>query len=209
MYLEMQDNKLVLRKRSQILKKARKELEGLHLQEEKDQEKGLNMVFEVDMKSLKYYRKYNVFADMENREFYIKLTEYLGDNLKIHIMYHNNKPVSYEIGFIEGKTYMDVERAYLMNHEYYTPGKVTMVLLAELLAKKGFEILNLGPGTDNFKRSLAKNSKVMRDVIVVKNPFVRNYFIYGARTREAVYKFVFGKPRVYTFYKGLKILLSK
>jgi CelD/BcsL family acetyltransferase involved in cellulose biosynthesis len=197
------DGNFTISKRRQILKKARDEEKYLKLTRSIENKVGLNTVFNIDDKSSKSQNKYNVFGDKKHRDFYIKLVNYLGENIVINFLYRKNIPVAYELGFSNGDTYIDSERAYLFKHSHYTPGKVLIVKLAEDLAKRGYKVLDLGPGIDNFKNSLTKNHHRISDIAVIKNPLTRLYILNAVKIRKRVYNAVFANTRIYSLYKSV------
>jgi len=208
--LEVDNNEnLILKSKSHILRKARNEMAKLSIKVHSNQLIALEKVFSIDNRSRKHKRKYNVFSDISHQNFYKSLVKYMGRYLRINIMYNKTLPVSYEIGFINDRTYTGVEMAFLSGHEHYTPGKVMIVKLMELLAKQDFQYLDLGVGINDFKKSLTKDYQLIHDCIFIKNFIIRKYFLMCARTRENVYDFFAKRPRIYRYYRTIKLFIAK
>lgn len=192
-----------VRGRSQIIKRARGKEKYLKLVPLGSTRDGLKKVFEIDMASSKARDGYNVFLSPEYRHFFERLVLHLGNRIGAFLLKYKNKPVAYELGFAGNGLYVDIERAYLSGHEGYTPGKVLTVLLAEHLSTAGFEAFDLGPGVDNFKRSLADKYCEVYDVVYSRRKIVRVYVSTMLATRKKVYDFIFKHRFLYTFYKKL------
>lgn len=195
----------MVRKKGQILKKAKEVLDLLTLEKHTTHlDKVITQVFDIDEKSSKKQKEYNVFASEQVREFYQNLINYQPQSLSIYFLLFNTKPVAYEIGFKHHDLYIDSERAIHAENEFFTPGKVLMVKIAEDLAESNFATFDLGPGIDNFKKSLTKEGQFFSDYFLTKNPFVKNYLRICMQLRDKSYSLLFKYSRLYTLYKKLR-----
>lgn len=198
--------KFVLSKRSQILKKAREAEPDLELQSHfTHPDQVMAQVFDLDNQSTKHQYQYNVFADKHTQEFYLSLAKLAPKLLAVNFLLYKQTPVAYEIGFIVHKsTYLDSERAYLSGQEWYTPGKVLLVKLAEALADLKFKVLDLGPGEDNLKRALTSDGLEFTNCLVGSNPHTSTYLARAWAVRETIYHWLFTHPQLYSIYRRLK-----
>lgn len=194
---------LILAKKEQILKKARSVIGKLVMKTFRENiGEILSLVFEIDNKSTKQKYGYSVFSVDENKKFYLNLAKYLNGNIFANILYNGNIAVSYEVGFVDKNRYIDSERAYLYEHEGYTPGKVLMVKTAEMLAKDGFKIFDLGPGLDNLKKSLSNNEDRYFNCFISGNLLLRFYYKSIFSLRKIIYRETIKHKYLYSFYRS-------
>jgi CelD/BcsL family acetyltransferase involved in cellulose biosynthesis len=198
------DGELVLAKRRQILKKALNEVQNFKL---KTYDEGLAnvipLIFEIDRKSTKSKNGYATFFDEKVKEFFKLLSVRSKKNILINVLYYKGKPIAYEIGFKEKNIYIDSQRAYLPEYAHLTPGKVLMVLVAEMLAKRGYEVFDLGPGVDNLKKSLAKNENTYFNLILSKSGVISAYLKAVFVLRNKIYNIIFRHKSAYSLIRKI------
>lgn len=203
------DGNLILSKKNQILKKARNDEKHFKLLEMKNHQKGLSICFNIDKYSSKSYNNYNVFHDKKLRNFYKLLCQQKKDTVNIFILYHKNKPIAYEVGFVNNYLYIDSERAYLKNYEYCTPGKVMLVKIAELLAKNNYSIFDLGPGEDNLKKAITSKKNQFFNCVIINNALKRQLFIGINKLKQYMYNKIFQIHILYKMYKCIYNITTK
>jgi len=166
--------------------------------------KGLQIVFALDSQSRKQARGYSAFADDTIREFYKNLGKNFKEYMQIHILYFEEKPIAYEIGFFIGKTYFGSQMAYISDYKQYSPGKVILAKVIDLIASKGITMMNMGSGDSPVKKLVTEEKRVLYEVILSRNTFAKTYIKNLGKLKEQIYCQMHTNPKLYTFYRKVK-----
>lgn len=166
--------------------------------------KALEVCFDIDKASVKQSKGKGVFYKNYAREFYKKLSKLSSGNMSITILYLNDKPISYEIGFLARDVYTSEQKAFLEGFEYYNPGKLIVIKLIDYYYEKGFAVMEFGRGCDRSKRDFTSNYHMLYGVIISKNIPLKLYIMAMHDLRTEVYKFVSSHAKLYCFYKKVK-----
>lgn|GEM_PF-880325 len=162
-------------------------------------------VYEIDMKSAKKDKGYNVFSDGLYKKFYVALANNFRKNLCIHILYYKDIPIIYEIGFLSKNTYFGSQMAYVSEFAKFSPGKVLLVKLIEVLSEnKGIEIINFGSGTNAFKQSFTDLYTPLYDAIISKSKPSRIYLKSFYSTRISLFTLMQKHVTLYAFYRRMR-----
>lgn len=166
--------------------------------------KGLNVAFSIDNQSRKQNRGYNTFADKQIQAFYVSLGKHFKENMLTHILYFENKPIAYELGFSVGKTYYCSQKAYLVEYQQYSPGKVLKVKVIDYLGSNNFSIMDFGSGDDHIKRTIADKEQDFYHVII-SNSVMTRYYLNGVESlRNTLFYQINKHKQIYSVYKKIK-----
>jgi len=169
-----------------------------------DYGKALDVCFEIDKASVKQSKGKGVFYKNDAGEFYKNLSELSNGNMPVAILYLNDRPVSYEIGFLAKDVYTSEQKAYLEGFEYYNPGKLTVIKLIDHYHERGLACMEFGRGCDRSKRDFTSDYHVLYSLIISKNVPLKLYLMTMHDLRTEVYKFVSRHVKLYRFYKRVK-----
>ena len=171
------DGKVMIPQRTRMLKGTQDIEEKFNFKcFTKNSIKALETVFLVDDKSRKQDRGYNTFADEQIVRFYQSLAQHFKGRLEIHILYFENNPIAYEIGFLVGKIYYGSQLSFASKYATYFPGKILLVKLIEELDAKGITTMDMGSGGGMLKSNLTKECISLYQIILSKNIFQSLYF---------------------------------
>lgn len=205
-----QTGELILKGKGKILRKAKKEEKHLSVKYcKKDLYKALESAFEIDDNSTKQEYGYSVFHSDSVKGFFVNLANYIRGSIRVNILYHRGVASAYEVGFVSGREYIDSERAYRSGHGWFTPGKALVVKLAEKLAGEGYSILDLGPGDDDFKDSLATDKREFHSIILGSSSIVGFYLRFCFVVRKRVYDIIFRNKKIYSLYRKTWLLYKE
>lgn len=169
--------------------------------------KGLDIAFTLDNQSRKQNRGYNIFAASEIKEFYKSLSKYFRERLLINILYFENTPIAYEIGFVIGKNYFGSQMAYISEYKQYSPGKVILVKVADLLSAKGILQWDMGSGESPVKRLVTEEKRELYQYILSKNKFTREYVMNVSNFKNYAFEQLHKHVKTYSVYRKIKKVL--
>jgi CelD/BcsL family acetyltransferase involved in cellulose biosynthesis len=164
----------------------------------------IKTVFKIDSQSRKQARGYGTFTDPNIKKLYQALAANFGPGFLILILYFENKPIAYRMGFIFHRTFFASQIAYLSKYNAYSPGNVLLVKFIDKFGSLDMDTLDFGSGDSSFKRSFTPTYKNLYTVIISGNFLTRKYIslVYLARS------FLFGQLRknvsVYKTYRVIK-----
>lgn len=168
---------------------------------------GLDVVFSIDKESSKEKSGYSTFADDEIKKFYKNLARQFGEKFLIVVLYYNNQPIAYYLGFISNTTYFWSQNAYISLFGQYSPGKVLLVKLIDYLGTKEIKNVDFGSGDYRLKRLLTDEYHNLYQVIMSKNILIRFYLQFLNTIKNSVYEIIHNNKMVYMIYrKGTKLV---
>jgi CelD/BcsL family acetyltransferase involved in cellulose biosynthesis len=169
---------------------------------------GFNVVFALDSQSRKQDRGYSAFENKTIKEFYENLGKNFKEYLQIHILYFKEVPIAYEIGFLIGKNYFGSQMAYISEYKQYSPGKVILVKVIDLLASKGIKMMNMGSGDSPVKKLVTEEKRMLYEVIFSQNKITRSYINHTSKMKKRLYNQIHCNIKTYTVYRKLRKFLS-
>ena len=166
----------------------------------------LDICFDIEKISSKHHKGKGIFFRPEVQKFYKSLAKMTPCNVPVSLLYLNNTPVSYLIGFYVNGIYQATQKAYLAGYEYFNPGKIQMVKLIDYLHENGNPAIELGRGCDRFKRDFSKSYHEQYNLVISQNPLVRFYIINLFKLRMKSYKLISKHTKAYRHFKKLKTI---
>jgi hypothetical protein len=169
----------------------------------------LEKAFDIDRASAKHNHGKGVFYRKEARDFYRELAQHNPANIIVTLVFFDNKPVSYLIGFFSNNIHSGSQKAYVSGYEYFNLGRLSLINLIDYFREKGSAEFDFGRGNDQFKKDFTSNYRQLYTVIITKNILLRNYITQMYLLHETMYKFLSRYPKIYKIYHRVKELLNK
>lgn len=173
-----------------------------------DMIKGLQIAYSIDIKSRKYIRGYNTFSDEQIKIYYQSLAKNYRENILINILYYDNIPIAYEIGFLVQKTFHCSQIATDKEYDKYSISRVFLIKLIEELGSKGVQKLDFGSGEDHVKKSFTKNYIPLYTLIISNNTLTRKYISLISQLNLEIYNYLKRHIKLYFIYRYIKKHLS-
>lgn len=164
----------------------------------------LDIVFSIDDQSRKHSRGYSTFVDQCTKNLYISFAKHFKKNFQIFILYFENKPIAYRLGFIVKHTYYGSQTSFLNEYQQYWPGNVLLVKVIDHLHSLGVTKIDFGSGDTYSKRSVANGSRTLKNIIISKNMFIRNYIRTIYFCKNILFDYLVKNAKVYTIYRSIK-----
>ncbi len=161
-------------------------------------------IFSIDKKSKKQLSGYNIFSDESMKKFYTSLANHFKEKFTIFILYHEKKPVAYQIGFSIKSTFFCSQISSLKEYEEYSIGRSLLIKVIEHLGNVNIQTLDFGSGEDHVKKSLTKQQRPLYSVIIAKNKMMRTYLKYISETRSTMYSYLHKRRKFYATYRIAK-----
>lgn len=171
--------------------------------------KTLETCFSIETTSAKQSKGKSVFHRDDVKEFYRNLVGLNPSSIPVSILYFNDKPVSYLIGFLVNNIYQGSQKAYLTGFEYFNPGKLALIKVLDFYKENGNPAIELGRGSDRFKRDFTSDFQVLYNLIISKNNFIRIYIKNINTLKEILYKQFQSNLKLYLLYKNANLFISK
>src|SRR5579885_1290551 len=212
LYFPLQKNasgSVIIKKRSRLVSRI-KGIEDKFSMEFFDgtTQKGLDVVFASDTKSSKQQKGYSAFADEKIRTFYRNLSAHFRKHFSVAILYFESEPIAYYIGFLVNNTYYWSQNAYVASYGLYSPGKVLLVKLIDLMGEKGIRTIDFGSGDYPMKRLLTDESRLLYQLVMARNTFIRVYLQIMTALQNNSYHFLYRNKPLYAFYRKVKTSFS-
>lgn len=172
-------------------------------------QKALETVFKIDDKSRKQSRGYSAFSDKNIRKFYTALAKNFNEHFLINILYFDDTPIAYRIGFVIGKTYYGSQVAFLKEYGNLSPGNVLFVKFMESSNVNQVTKIDFGSGDSFFKRRFASDKRELNYVVFSKNIFVRYFISLTFYYRNEIFEILNKNPYIYSLYRHLKAKISE
>jgi CelD/BcsL family acetyltransferase involved in cellulose biosynthesis len=164
----------------------------------------LSIVFSLDKQTSKQQKAANTFASADIQHLYLSLANHFRDSMRINILYYQNMPIAYEIGFMVGKTYYGSQIAYLSDYRHYSPGKVLLVNLLDSLVAKNVTMMDFGSGESPMKQLFTDEKRTLYSVIISSNKGVSSYLKMLFILKNYAFASLENHKKIYGFYKKLK-----
>ena len=161
------------------------------------------------------YRAANRIEDtvyLQNKTIKKNFIKILGKNFKeylqIHILYFKEVPIAYEIGFLIGKNYFGSQMAYISEYKHYSPGKVILVKVIDLLASRGMKMMNMGSGDSPVKKLVTEEKRILYEVIFSQNNIIRAYIKRTSKMKKRLYNQIRCNIKIYSVYRRIRKVVS-
>lgn len=162
--------------------------------------KSLDTVFELDMRSSKKRQGKATFITKEDKLFFCKLLQLMPKSFVIDFVYHQNKPIIYSIGFAYKNIFHASNTAFDANYRFLRPGKLlTHYRIAKLQEEKS-DLFDFGRGNSALKREFTKLTKTQYSVFFIFSPLSKQWLLSTQRVYDGILQ---SKP-LYTSYLFLK-----
>lgn len=168
-----------------------------------DPSDALEKTFEIDITSAKHTKGQGVFHRRDAREFYKQLAANNPSNIVITLVFFDDNPASYLIGFVCGNIYSGSQKAYVTGYEYYSLGRLSLINLLDYFREKGSPVFSLGRGSDNFKKDFTQNYTQLYNLIISKNKFILLYIPFMYTLRNNTYDYMKTHKMLYSIYKSI------
>lgn len=139
---------------------------------EKQLEKHLPQMFEIDLHSAKQLRSMDLFSKKENVNFFTALCEYAPEFVQLYFLNYQNMPVAYQFGFLYKNTFVAYQTSYLSEYRKFRPGKTMLMHLIEKLKAENVTQLDLGGGISVYKQEFTKEYRLLYDVYFSPNSLI-------------------------------------
>jgi CelD/BcsL family acetyltransferase involved in cellulose biosynthesis len=169
---------------------------------------GLNTVFSLDQQSSKQGKGYNTFDSDSIREFYKVLGKNFKKHLLINIMYFENEPIAYEIGFFINNNYFGSQTAYNSDYRQYSPGKVIFVRLVDFLASRNAQMWDLGSGESLVKQMVTDKKRELYQITITQSIFVRSYSKKIEKLKIGIFNQSRKHWKLYSVYRKIRKIKS-
>lgn len=196
------EHRVVIRNKNKLIKRAREISSDLKLVCFTGVYKeALPVVFKLDSGSRKSLKGYSAFSELSTQKFYQTLAKYLKESLMVYVLYFEDKPIAYQIGFRVKDTFYCSQISSLAKFDKYSLGRVLLIQVIEDLGNRGVTKIDFGSGDDHVKRSLTKtHTPLFRVIIGGKPPLVLAlWFLF--RTKNTIYNALSSHPSIYRLYK--------
>jgi CelD/BcsL family acetyltransferase involved in cellulose biosynthesis len=204
------DGSVFIKNKKKLLHKVRKNESDFTLRSfNGTTQEGLRLAFKLDKQSKKQKKGYNTFSGKETQAFYSVLAKQFKEKMRINILFYEDIPIAYEIGFIVGKTYFGNQIGYLGEYRKYAPGKVLIVRLFDFLGSQNIEIMDFGSGDNTLKRTVTDSYTAFFYVIITKNIFSRIYLLRIYALKEVLYRLLTKYQSAYKLYRLLRKKVSR
>lgn len=169
----------------------------------------IDKAFAIDAVSSKRMYGYNCFSTRFIKSFYKKLAKNFKDAIRLDILYFEDKPIAYEIGFIAAETYYENQSAFMAAYQKYAPGNVITAMMLDALAADGIKKADFGSGDTHKKRLITQEKEVLYKVTISKNPVIRFNFHNLSRAKSSLYEKMEKNRKVYALYRKVKNVNKK
>lgn len=116
-------------------------------------EKLLGAVAEVEARSWKGHEGLGIFGREESREYYFRIARELAEegHLALHLLWLDDRPISYYFGFILNNRYYDYSQSFDLEYRKYAPGVMALADLMETCFDRGLETFDFLRGDEDYK----------------------------------------------------------
>ncbi len=167
----------------------------------------LEQVFQIDNNGRKQSRGYGTFSNSKIKQLYIALAKNFSKYFSINLLYFQNTPIAYNMGFIINKTYYGNQISFINEYAKYFPGKVLMVKFIDAKWAKKVNKIDFGSGDSFFKSSFADQSRPLYNLVISKSLLFRTITKIINKNKEFLFKNLSNHPRIYSLYRKIKNII--
>jgi len=164
----------------------------------------LNLAVDIERKSHKYQRCYDTFSEKKVMIFFNKLIEYFHEFVRINILYFQNSPIAYNIGFLIKDCYFSNQIAFDKEYSSYAPGKYMEVKLIDYLSDINVKKVDYGSGNSQIKRLITKDYALLTRVVFSNNVLLRKYLIILSKLQTYIFETGEKHKVLYLAYRKLR-----
>jgi hypothetical protein len=199
------NGKMIIAKRKKLIRDIRGVADKITLKSYSGTaKKGIDTVFAIDNLSRKHGRGYNTFEDHQMKIFYKTLTKYFKNKILLNILYYENTPIAYDIGFLIGTTYYGNQLAFIDTYAKYSPGKVLLVKLFDYLTDQGVQKIDFGSGDSYLKRSFTNESQQLYQIVLSNSNWIRIYLTLINKIKTYFFHKIQNNIKTYTMYRNVR-----
>lgn len=129
-------------------------------------------VIEVEKKSYKPDRLMAFFAKKKGKLLIEAIIKRSPKNVRIGLLYFQDKPVATVLGFVYGKTFAKYHSSFLKEHVSWGAGKMVAYFTQENLKNSGFEKNDFLRGDTSLKKQMTNNISDQYNYYFSKSPMV-------------------------------------
>lgn len=129
-----------------------------------------------DKKLVKGYR--DIFSKSKSKLFLNKFIIDNPDKISLDLLYYEDKPISFYLGFVHGDTYYAFQTAYLPDYKILTPGKILHYLIIKRLFKEGYKEFDFGRGEGRFKSETTSCFRIQENLFLSKNILIKFWWFF-------------------------------
>ncbi len=163
----------------------------------------LEIAFTVDEISYKKTKGKPVFSSEREKSFFRKLLVMCKQHIVVNVVYYDNVPIVYDIGYLYKNTYQGALTSYNTNYRNLSPGKLLLYFILQRVKKEGLDTFDFSRGSSVFKSEFTNLSYPQYDAFYAKNLIVK-YWWYSANN---LYFFILENKLLYGLYLHFKKLL--
>lgn len=164
---------------------------------------GLEVVFEMDKRSTKRKQGKSTFVRERERNFFKQLIKEYGANVTVDVLFYDNIPVIYGIGFTAKKTFYACVTAYDDEYSFLSPGKMLHFYLFERLKTEGKTLFDFSRGVTVLKKEFTPLYNVQYDLFYTNNQLSRALW----QVINKTHAFILHNKLLYGTYLSLKKIL--
>ena len=137
----------------------------------------LPIVYEIEKHSYKKKNNNDMFSIPVNRIFYETLASQYKNSIITHLLYHNDKPVAYDISFKYENTVIGVNKAFLSEYSHISPGKILPLYYLKTLFNDGIQHFILSRGDDSLKKEFTPYASNQYGIFITRSRVKKITFI--------------------------------
>lgn len=189
--------------RNKIRNKITKYQEHLSYKCFRGDPRGLDLAFEMDKRSTKRKQGKSTFVRERERNFFKQLLKKNGQNVTVDILFYDNIPVIYGIGFASKKTFYACVTAYDDTYSFLSPGKMLHFYMFERLKADGKMLFDFSRGVTVLKKEFTPLYHTQYDLFYTQNVLLKLIW----QTTNAAHTTILNNKLFYGTYLFLKKLL--
>jgi len=203
--LKDKEGKVIIENRKELMRRVRNIEEKFVLRAfDGTMSEGIQTAFKIDNMSHKQSGGYNTFSTKTTKTFFKNLAKNFQKNMSFNILYFENTPIAFEIGFIANKTYFGNQISFLAEYKQYSPGKVLVTRMIEHLASIKINKMDLGSGDAHIKRLIAKDHRQFYHMIISDKKLLISYIKFRKFIKSYAYTQLKSHANIYSTYRKIK-----
>lgn len=160
----------------------------------------LESVFELDMRSTKTQQGKGTFITIKDKQFFRELIKRMPHQFVIDLVYYNNVPVVYGVGFVYKKIFHASNTAYDADYRFLRPGKLLAQFRLKRLQEEVFNKIDFGRGNSILKQEFTKLSEIQYNIFFVQSALFRKWIL----STQKIYDGILQSKYLYSSYLFFK-----
>lgn len=200
---------VTIKNRNILLRRIKKQAEKFTLRVcEGYSEEFFTLLYQIDKTSRKSNRGYGLFSNSLMKDFYETLAKKFDKRFITNILFFENTPIAYEIGFLVNSVYYGTQLSFVEAYKQYAPGKVIAVKILDYLAANGVQLVDFGSGDTHVKRLITENKQQLITIVISHNSAIQFYIKHINIIKTKMYSYIKKNKMLYLLYKKSSMLLS-